>query len=76
MYGDVQEEEAPPKISHRYNFPKPISEPATPNPSRQTSPHGSDNEGDDEENLSHDSDEEEQELDLATALTQKLKTSL
>merc|ERR1711981_828227 len=57
VYGDVQEEEAPPKISHRYNFPKPISEPATPNPSRQTSPHGSDNEGDDEGNLSHDSDE-------------------
>merc|ERR1711936_1026433 len=44
VYGDVQEEEAPPKISHRYNFPKPISEPATPNPSRQTSPHGSDDE--------------------------------
>merc|ERR550534_1294074 len=61
VYGDVEVEELPPKI--RYNYPKPISAPVTPNPSRSGSPEASDNE--DEGNLSHDSDEEEKELDLA-----------
>ena len=51
----------------------PISAPITPNPSRSGSPHESDGEGDDEGNLSHDSDEEQQEL--ISALTEKLTTS-
>ena len=71
VYGDVEVEEQPPKI--RYNYPKPISAPVTPNPSRSGSPEASDNE--DEGNLSHDSDEEEKELDLAAACLQKLKAT-
>lgn len=73
VYGDVEEDEAAPKISGRYNFPMPISAPITPNVSRSGSPQDSDAEGDDEGNLSHDSDEEQQELILA--LTEKLTTS-
>jgi len=71
VYGDVEVEEQPPKI--RYNYPKPISAPVTPNPSRSGSPAGSDDE--DEGNLSHDSDEEEKELDLAAACLEKLKAT-
>ena len=71
VYGDVQEEEEPPKIHHRYNFPRPISEPPTPNISRAASPDASDDDG--EAVDSHDSEEEEQEL--ADALTEKLKTT-
>jgi len=71
VYGDVEVEEQPPKI--RYNYPKPISAPVTPNPSRSGSPAGSDDE--DEGDLSHDSDEEEKELDLAAACLEKLKAT-
>ena len=73
VYGDVEEDEAAPKISGRYMFPACISAPITPNVSRTASPHDSDNEGDDEGNLSHDSDEEQQEL--ISALTEKLTTA-
>lgn len=73
VYGDVEEDEAAPKISGRYNFPMPISAPITPIHSRNASPHDSDGEGDDEGNLSHDSEEEQQEL--ISALTEKLTTS-
>jgi len=71
VYGDVEVEEQPPKI--RYNYPKPISAPVTPNPSRSGSPVQSDDE--DAGNLSHDSDEEEKELDLAAACLEKLKAT-
>ena len=73
VYGDVEEDEAAPKISGRYSFPMPISAPITPNPSRNASPRDSDAESDEEGQLSHDSDEEQQEL--ISALTEKLTTS-
>ena len=76
VYGDVEVEEEPPKISQRYfSFPRPISEPPTPNLSRATTPSHSDDEENekDEANLSHDSEEEEKEL--AEALTKKLETT-
>ena len=73
VYGDVEEDEAAPKISGRYSFPMPISAPITPNPSRNASRRDSDAESDEEGQLSHDSDEEQQEL--ISALTEKLTTS-
>ena len=60
------------KKSHRYNYPRPISEPPSPASSRATTPapsqHASDVEDDDD---SHDSEQEAEEL--AANLTENLK---
>ena len=69
VYPDIQEDEVNPKpMSKYYSYPRPISEPPSPSSSRVTTPapsqHGSDDERDDDE-VSHDSEEEERELCLA-----------
>ncbi len=72
VYPDISEDEAHPKPLSRmyYSYPRPISEPPSPSSSRLTTPapsqHGSEDENENDDVISHDSEEEERELCIAT----------
>lgn len=63
-FHDVQEDEEHP-APRKFHFPKPISEPPSPASTRPTTPEASRHGSDDEDANSHDSEEEERELNEA-----------
>jgi len=74
VFPDIKEDEDAPRLPSRLNYPRPISEPPSPASSRAASPEPGDGAGDDE--LSHDSEAEEEELRsaLENLKTQNLKS--